>query len=393
MTGPMPPDDVLFPEREGSSEPATEPEPTPEPALGPAATLDPSGPADAPAPGGAAADVDRSFPLEALVAPRRWLEQGQRVWIPLEPGDRPAVAVGDTVTPITVVAEHVRDTRLVGVAVRDRDTARFPPGAAIGPRDTRSGRRRGSLTDDGTVLYRWPATRVNVVVGRQREPLHARVDGTVVAVAPGGIALLVKGQLLPGVAGAGHAVHGRLRMAVADPGDELRSAGLHVADAGSIVVGGARVDVETLTRARALGIHGVVVGGIAGHDLRSFARSEARQRAAYHSLPPFAVLVLEGFGRRSLAGPPWELLLAAAGTNVSIFSDPPALVFDRTTYLPQVAPGTVRIAAGPGAGTSGTIDGPPAMHRFDEGVHLLAVPFSGGDRRWIVALADLERFR
>ena len=52
--------------------------------------------------------------------------------------------------------------------------------------------------------------------------------------------------------------------------------------------------------------------GMAGHDLRSFARSEERQRAAMHALPPFAVLVLEGYGRRSLAGPPWDLLLAAA---------------------------------------------------------------------------------
>jgi len=386
MSSSMPPDEGLFRESEfgPEAEPATEPERPPEPVAEPPPEEPP-----------AAHTRPAAIPVGAgrLVVARPWLERGQRAWIPLEPGDRATVAVGATVTPITVIGEHVRDTRVVSLDPRDRDPARFSSGARIGPRDARPHRRRGGLVDEGTVLYRSSPARLNVVVGRHREPLYARADGTVVAVTPGGISLLLTGQALGGVAGAGQAVHGRLRIAVGDPGDELRSAGLHVADAGSIVVAGARVDVETLTRARALGIQGVVAGGMAGHDLRAFARSEARQREALHSLAPFAVLVLEGFGRRSLAGPPWELLLAAAGTGVSIFADPPLLVFDPGATLPQVASGTLRIAAGPGAGTAGTIDGPAAMQRFEEGVHVLAVPFVGGGRRWIVPLADLERFR
>ena len=331
--------------------------------------------------------------MERLIVARPWLERGRRAWIPLDPGDRPAVAVGDTVTPISVLAEHGRDTRLVGVDPRDRDPTRFPPGARIGPRDARPRRRRSGLVDEGTVLYRSSRTRLNVVVGRHRDPLYARADGTVVAVGPGGIELLLAGQALAGVAAAGQAVHGRLRIAVGDPGDELRSAGLHVADAGSIVVGGARVDVETLTRARALGIHGVIVGGMAGHDVRAFSRSEARQREALHSLAPFAVFVLEGFGRRSLAGPPWELLLAAAGSSVALFPEPPLLVFDPATSLPQVPSGTLRIAAGAGAGTIGVIDGPALIQRQEEGVHVLAVPVMADGRRLVVPLADLERFQ
>jgi hypothetical protein len=105
------------------------------------------------------------------------------------------------------------------------------------------------------------------------------------------------------------------------------------------------------------------------------------------------VLVLEGFGRRSLAGPPWDLLLGAAGSSVSIYPDPPLLVFTPDTHLATVPTGTLRIAAGPGAGTVGAIDGPATMQRFPEGVHVLAVPFVGAGRRWLVPLADLERFQ
>ena len=408
MTSSTPPDEGLFPEGElaqegdlpiwldeppiGLDEPPTGPDPEPAPVPAPVPEPVPERRvADRPDPDDRATAT--SSAVERLVVGRPWLERGHRAWIPLEPGDRPAAAVGDTVTPLTVVAEHARDTRLVSVDPRDRDPARFPPGSRIGPRDARPRRRRGSLVDEGTVLYRSSRTRLNVAVGRHREPLHARADGTVMAVTPGGISLLLAGQALAGVAAAGRAVHGRLRIAVGDPGDELRSAGLHVADAGSIVVAGARVDVETLTRARALGIHGVVVGGMAGHDLRAFTRSQARQREALHSLAPFAVFVLEGFGRRSLAGPPWELLLAAAGTSVSIFPDPPLLVFDPAATLPQVARGTLRITAGAGAGTAGSIDGPAVIQRLEEGVHVLAVAFVGGGRRWLVPLADLERFQ
>jgi hypothetical protein len=63
------------------------------------------------------------------------------------------------------------------------------------------------------------------------------------------------------------------------------------------------VDAETLTRARAMGVRGVVVTGLSSKERRDYLASEARQRSALHRLPPFAVLVLEGVVRRPLPGP------------------------------------------------------------------------------------------
>ena len=83
---------------------------------------------------------------------------------------------------------------------------------------------------------------------------------------------------------------------------ELRSGGLDVGSAGTILVVGSRVDAETLTRARAMGVCGIIVAGLASKERRDFLASEARQRAALHRLPPFAVLVLDGATRRPLAG-------------------------------------------------------------------------------------------
>jgi hypothetical protein len=91
--------------------------------------------------------------------------------------------------------------------------------------------------------------------------------------------------------------------------------GLDVGSAGTILVVGSRVDAETLTRARAMGICGVVVAGLSSKERRDFLASEARQRAALHRLPPFAVLVLDGAIRRPLAGPSRPSSLLSRGTR------------------------------------------------------------------------------
>ena len=99
-------------------------------------------------------------------------------------------------------------------------------------------------------------------------------------------------------------------------------AALDVGLAGTILVVGARVDAEALTRARAMGVRGVVVGGLAGKERRDFLASEARQRAALHRLPPFAVLILDGVIRRPIAGPVAAILAALAGREVAIVGRP-----------------------------------------------------------------------
>lgn len=330
-----------------------------------------------------------------LVAARPWLTPEAHAWIPLRPGDRVLVTEGQALTPETVVAERLGDARIAVVGVRRADAASILPGGPL-PGGGAGRQARGRRPEEeGTVLHRMPDGRVRAVVGRLREPIAAHVAGRVAAVGPGAVEVVLEGSALALAAVAGQATHGPLRLATHDPGSELRPGALHVADAGAILVAGGRVDVETLTRARAMGIRGIVTGGIAGHDLRDFVASETRQRAALHQLPAFAVAVVEGFGRRTLAGPPFELLtaVAGAGVEVAILPDPPLLAFPRGVALPAVPAGLLRVAAGPGAGATGRLDGPAALVRFAEGTHLLAASFVSEGRRWTVPLADLERFQ
>src|SRR4029077_7894487 len=127
--------------------------------------------------------------------------------------------------------------------------------------------------------------------------------GTVAGIQPGAeLRVRAAGLALLGAFAAGSAAHGRLELAP-DPFGELRAGGIDVGRAGSILVVGARIDAEALTRARAMGVRGIVVASLAGKDLRDVLASERRRRAALHGAPPFGILVLEGAVRRALPSP------------------------------------------------------------------------------------------
>jgi hypothetical protein len=195
----------------------------------------------------------------------------------------------------------------------------------------------------------------------------------------------------------GDATHGRLSLG-SDRGDprqgRLRSTSLDVGLAGTILVIGSRVDAEALTRARAMGVRGVIVSGLGGKERRDFMASESRQRAALHRLPPFAVLVLDGALRRPIAGPVAGILEGLAGHTVAITVDPPALVFDEPSLSIAAPPvGHVRVRSGEHAGAEGRWAGLAGVRRFPGGTFLEAGwVVLGDDPPIAVPIADLERF-
>ena len=170
----------------------------------------------------------------------------------------------------------------------------------------------------------------------------------------------------------GGPTRGRLSLTTRPDGG-LRPGGLDVGMAGSILVVDARVDAETLTRARAMGVRGIVVPGLASKERRDFLASEARQRAALHRLPPYAVLVMDGAARRPMARPIMALLAAMVGREAAIVADPPMLLFDAPDLVaPVPPPDLVRIRAGALSGQEGMWLGPAGRRRFAGGVDLEA---------------------
>ena len=303
----------------------------------------------------------------------------------LAPGDHPLVAAGESVVVGAPIAERLRDPTLEDVHVSEtQDPA--PGGRWSNPGDGRAGR-----LDSGELVFTW-RNRWRVVGGSLSDPLETPVAGIVREVRPGtSITIRAAGRGLRGIVALGGPTRGRLQ---GSPDSELRAGGLDVHSAGAILVVGSRVEAETLTRARAMGVRGVVVTGLSSKERRDYLASEARQQSALHRLPPFAVLVLDGAVRRPVAGAVQALLGALSGHEVAIVANPPMLIFDIPGLaVPTPPQDLVRIRGGALGGREGRFLETVGRRRFPGGAHLEAalVEFPDGTTA-AVPLGDLERF-
>jgi hypothetical protein len=247
-------------------------------------------------------------------------------------GTLPSVMVGSDVLPDQVLGLHRRPgvplrvplaaklrvrPEAVAALLVARPGTHLAEGDAIarGPDGREARAPTGGLllsvsTIDGTALL--------APLGPE-EPLIGHVHGRIRAVEDGAITVEVPGALVRGVGGTGDAVHGELVVAVHDPGEELRAASIDVGATGRILVGGSRASAETLTRARAMGVAGIVLGGVLDKELRDFEAIQRRRREVGGLAGAFGVLLLEGFGKVGIDPQRFGWFKAHAGRMASLF--------------------------------------------------------------------------
>ena len=253
-----------------------------------------------------------------------------RVHIPR--GATAVVSEGTEVRPEQVLA--VRRMPEQPVRIRVTELLGRPPGQVSALLLARP----GSVLEEGEALARDPQGRevrspvnglllslsasdgsVLLAPLGEKEPVIGHVHGRVHSVEPGSIVLEVPGVVLRGVGGTGEAVHGELVVAVHTPEEELRAGAIDVGATGRIVVGGSRASAETLTRARAMGVAGIVLGGVLDKELRDFEAIQRRRREIGGLAGSFGVLLLEGFGKVGIDPQRFAWLRAHAGRTASLF--------------------------------------------------------------------------
>ena len=352
----------------------------------------PGGPA-APAAATATLQVDRAG---LAVIPRRpVLVSPIDAFFRLHPGDRPLVTAGEAVGRGQPILEHHRDPRTIVVAGPvDEDGTAVPgdrwegsPGSRV-----RAG-TEGEVRPGGELLFR-RGNRWRVAGGDRPDTLEVPFGGVVHDVQPGtGVTVRTTSSAVLGRSVLAGPTWGRLHVATGADG-ELRAQHVDVGAAGAIIVAGARMDAEALTRARAVGIRGVIVSALGIKEQRDFLASERRGRAAVHGLPPFGILVLDGAARRPIASSVMAVFEAAEGSMVAIVGDPPSLIIDDASVsLPRPAPEIVRVRSGPLAGAEGSFAGLAGPRRFPAGVTLEAALVRFGERPPVaIPIGDLERF-
>jgi hypothetical protein len=252
--------------------------------------------------------------------------------VDLPRGAEPRVEAGSRVEPGDVVAEWRTPAEAVAVPVAA--PLRLPPERAAAALTAKPGaslargepiarsRRREVRAPSPSLFLGWDRTDGSALIAPLTEPrpIHGHVRGRVASVEDDAIAIDVEGAVVDGVAGSGGAVHGTLQLAVREPADELRAAAIDVASAGRILVGGSRASAEALIRARAIGVAGLVLGGVLDKELRDFEATQARRREL-GSAPDrgLAILILAGYGKRSIDPALFAWLQAQDGRLASLF--------------------------------------------------------------------------
>ena len=177
----------------------------------------------------------------------------------LHPGDRPLVSVGQAVGRGEAILEHHRDPRTIVVAGAVSADGTAAPGERwAGTPGHRA--REGEVHPGGELLFR-SGNRWRIAGGDRPDSLEAPFTGLVHDVQPGtGVTLRATSPAIVGRLVLAGPSWGRLLVATGADG-ELRAQHVDVGAAGAIIVAGARMDAEALTRARAVGIRGAPMPG------------------------------------------------------------------------------------------------------------------------------------
>ncbi|MEO8207431.1 MAG: hypothetical protein ABI598_00240 [Chloroflexota bacterium] len=332
---------------------------------------------------------NRQAPGLELVRSRPVVVPGVEAWFSIRPGERSLVTPGEMVVRGAPLAERRRELRTEVVSGPTGPEAE-PGGWWAGRQTGRSGTGR---TGQGELLFH-SGGHWRVASGDLGEPLAAPFSGIVGVVEPGsGVTLRTDSLTLLGSDALGGPTVGAIHVLAARDG-HVRTSDIDVGGAGAILVAGETIDAEAITRARAVGVRGIIVAGLGIKERREVIASERRARSGVHDLPPFAILILEGALGRPIASPVMAVLQALEGKVAAIIPEPAGLVFD-DARANRSAPraGLVRVIAGPLAGVEGTWDGLAGRHRFAGGVTLEAGWIRLPDQApMAIPLGDLERF-
>ena len=352
--------------------------------------------------------MDRQRPMTLpdpgrFVVPAAYPERGRLLRLPLGLADRPLVAPGQHVELGQPLSEHFRDSEAIELPT-SAALIRLRPGDILDdvplPQTGRLGRKSAGTSRRTRVLEHGRDGITRLVAGSNAVTIDAPARGVIEAVTPGRIDLRAEGLAVTARVGWGRPTWGRIVMAVDRPDAEIQTSRIDVTAAGAILVVGTRIDVEAISRARAIGAAAIISGGVASRDLRQLTSSEARQQAALHAAAPFGLLALGGYGRVPIPAHLWDLLTAADGRRAGIVPASRVLIIEGDPAPLAAAaarpPGTVRVINGEHRDHAGRLVGLSGPRRWPGGSYapggFVELPGEDGSgERHCVPLTSLER--
>jgi len=250
--------------------------------------------------------------------------------LPIGAVSRPAVGdavrVGSALASGTVLGPPTRIVggRRLGIEPEDVDrVARVPVGSGVsaGTVLARTGRRFARVVTaprDGRLVHRSFEGDFYVAPITGTWTVRAAMDGTVVRSDDAVVAVEGSAWTLQGVAAYGPDAFGELALGVDAPTDELAPGSVDVRLHDKIIVGGARITAEAITRAHACAVAGLVAGAAPAGGLRVVYGDEVTASGGPTQEDRPTVLCLLGFGSGALPNAIYLPFVAFSGHRAAI---------------------------------------------------------------------------
>jgi hypothetical protein len=201
--------------------------------------------------------------------------------------------------------------------------------------------------------------------------VRAYLSGRVVEVLPDeGCVIEAQATFIQGIFGIGGETYGRIVMACVSHEQELTADLIKPVMSNCIIVGGARVTDEAISRARDIGATAVVSGGMDDEDLRDFLGYDLGVAITGTEDINLTIVVTEGFGEIAMAQRTFDLLASRAGADASV------------NGATQIRAGVMRpelLIPLPGEGKAGKAEAPRSAGQLDLGrpVRIIRDPYFG----------------
>ncbi len=329
--------------------------------------------------------------------------------VPLPALAEPAVAVGAEVQPGDELARAVKPGPALSVPMARPlrrkgaeviDILSVSPGTLVraNQRMARAGDREVRAPSEALFLAYEPGSgSARLLPLEPADPIRSDVRGIVMEVTDRSITVAVPAVVINGIGGTGPSVSGPLSILVDDPEAPLDPTLIDADLSGRIVVAGSWASAEAITRARAVGVAGIVVGSLHARDLADFAGLQHRRSLLGTAAPPFAILALDGFGRAGMDPARFAWLRDNGEQQATILGDRRRLLVYDASPAPTRAPrpgvgDRLIIVAGPGRGQAGLLTELPVQAMaIGSGISTLCGTVRLDSGRTVnVALANVE---
>ena len=247
------------------------------------------------------------------------------------------VAVGDTVTADDIVAE----TALPG----DVNPINLSNQMSLPPKDV----VECMLKKEGDAIAKdEPLAQTKGIFGMFKTTVPCRYEGTIETVSPVTGQVIVRGAPIPvqvrayiggqvvsvrenegcevetdvayvqGIFGVGGETHGQIMVACQSHDQEVTADLITAEMKGAIIIGGARMTVAAINKAREVGAAAIISGGIDDQDLKNLLGYDLGVAITGREELGITVIVTEGFGEISMADRTFKMLQHHEGDEASV---------------------------------------------------------------------------